>query len=298
MNKSSFNKPGSPLKLLAFELPHGERKHQLKFAFNLNRGNHKTVYDYLANGQLYEPDISHFFRRVLKEGDHVIDVGANLGFHTVLMSRLIGEQGVVHSFEPEPVNIADLKANLRLNAANNVRLHEVAVSSTQTKVRMFSSKLDGGWNTVLTGATADFVAEVDPTKNDFVENIDTNTLDALCAGRRYKIAKIDVEGYEGRVLDGANELLASGACDYWVVEYAAHCLTHFGEDQWSIRKRFHDHGYDCYVMSRFQNFPMYVPRETTVVVSNIINLLFARPGQLGRDFAENNFDAFVYGRIG
>jgi hypothetical protein len=147
----------------------------------------------------------------------------------------------------------------------------------------------------MTGADSKFVASIDREKNDFVDGVRTETLDGACTAGCYRVAKLDVEGYEGVVLDSGKELLKSGAVDYWVVEYAAHCLAHFGEDQWSIRRRFLEHGYDCFVLSRIINFPMYVPRETTIVVPTIINLLFAKPESLARDFKEQEFGLFVFG---
>jgi FkbM family methyltransferase len=74
----------------------------------------------------------------LRPGDVAYDIGANAGFFTLLMSRLVGPSGHVHAFEPLPLNVARLRRHLRINNIANVTVHPVAVSD-KTGVAKFCS---------------------------------------------------------------------------------------------------------------------------------------------------------------
>ena len=70
----------------------------------------------------YEPEETRLFRSKCRPGDTVIDVGANVGWYTVIASKLVGKKGRVIAFEPEPVNFAILKKNVLANGCENVIL--------------------------------------------------------------------------------------------------------------------------------------------------------------------------------
>jgi predicted methyltransferase len=68
--------------------------------------------DFLQKGKLYEPEVTAVFGRVLRPGDVVIDVGANVGWFTLLAASLVGPGGKVVACEPGPDNLAKLQANI------------------------------------------------------------------------------------------------------------------------------------------------------------------------------------------
>ena len=70
----------------------------------------------------YEPDLLYAFLHFLRPGDVCIDGGANLGYHTLFMSHLVGPTGLVLSFEPDPTHFATLEANIKLNNRENVQI--------------------------------------------------------------------------------------------------------------------------------------------------------------------------------
>src|SRR5579864_4256644 len=70
---------------------------------------------FLLHNGAGEPEVVHVMRRAIRPGDFVIDGGANIGFMTLIMSRLVGEQGHVEAFEPATVNFKKLRKNLELN---------------------------------------------------------------------------------------------------------------------------------------------------------------------------------------
>ena len=268
---------------------------ELNFQFDLSKGNHKTVHNFLSNGMFYEPDVTNLMKRALRSGDCAVDIGSNLGCHTLFMSKFVGVTGKVIAFEPDPRNLIDFKNNLAINLIKNITLHEVAVSDGKKKVDLLSYDLDGGWTAVSEGAANN----VDDAQ--LVSGIDAHSLDEMIKWEKVRLVKLDVEGYEGKVLDGAEHLINQGLVDFWIVEYAPHCLATFGEDQWTIRNRFKSVGYDCFVLTRSGQIPQFVPSETKIQTPDamqnvfVINLLFCKQQKLGEIYPENDFAKFVYG---
>jgi FkbM family methyltransferase len=143
---------------------------------------------------MYEYEKQELFRQVIRPGDVVYDIGANVGFYTLLASVLVGPSGKVISFEPLPRNLSLLRRHIRLNALANVEVFEGAVSSRR--------------------GTARFDAEGLPEMGHLSDRgqfeVKVFQLDELVADGRIpppKVMKIDVEGAELDVLEGARDTL-------------------------------------------------------------------------------------------
>ena len=76
-------------------------------------------------------------RSYVKPGEVVIDIGANVGYYTLIAARLVGETGRVYAFEPDPTNFAILDKNVRLNGFRNVVLEQKAVSNEPGSIELF-----------------------------------------------------------------------------------------------------------------------------------------------------------------
>jgi FkbM family methyltransferase len=143
----------------------------------------------------YEPEQTALFRKWLRPGDTLLDVGAHVGYYTLLSARLVGEKGEVWSFEPNPGNCAWLRRHVSLNGLRNVHVEEVAVSDAGGTARFAFGSGSG------TGRLA----------ADGTVEVRAVTLDEFCAehGIRPNALKIDVEGGELRVLAGAHRILTT-----------------------------------------------------------------------------------------
>ena len=142
----------------------------------------------------YEPQTRHWLQAVLGPGKVFFDIGANVGFFTLLGSRIVGEAGAVVAFEPLPENLGALKVHVRLNGARNVNVVAAAVSDRAGRERFgpvdnpaMGGRAPEGSIEVVTVALDDLVREG--------------------AVRRPDVLKIDVEGAELRVLAGARRTL-------------------------------------------------------------------------------------------
>ncbi len=154
------------------------------------------------NGCLdYEDDVVHVIERYLGPGDVFYDVGANVGVFAFLAATIVGEKGVVFAFEPEPNNVLCFRRSLERAPVRNVELRDCALGGEDGTMVFdrrggaFSGRLVEGKNEIGSGGTRD---------------IQVRSIDSLLAGgmRPPKLIKIDVEGGEGLVLEGAREMLS------------------------------------------------------------------------------------------
>jgi FkbM family methyltransferase len=146
----------------------------------------------------YERETQQVFARLVREGDVVYDIGANVGFFTLLAASLAGRSGAVYAFEPLPHNLAFLRRHLAVNDdANAAEVHvmDVALSSASGVARFATA----------TSAAMGRLADIGDLE------VRTETIDELVSSGRIappRFMKIDVEGAEHAVLTGAAATLA------------------------------------------------------------------------------------------
>jgi FkbM family methyltransferase len=142
---------------------------------------------------VYEAEVQGALARHLSPGDVAFDVGAHLGFFTLLLSRLVGSDGRVVSVEADPFMGNNLEANLNRNDSENVAVVKAAAGTVAIE-RRFSQGAGGG-----IGHLAD----------DGDIAVAGTTLDLLAERfGKPKLIKVDVEGAELEVLEGGSRLLA------------------------------------------------------------------------------------------
>ena len=146
----------------------------------------------------YEPFETQLFASHLQSGHVVLDIGANIGYYTLLAARLVGPQGAVYAFEPDPDNFALLQKNIHQNGYQNVVLENRAVSNQSGKIELFKGGKNWGGHRIY-----------DP--GDSQEHI---TIDAIALGEFFKdgptdihLIKMDIEGAEVRAIQGMSNLL-------------------------------------------------------------------------------------------
>ncbi len=128
-----------------------------------------------------------------------VDVGANFGLFTILLSRRLGEHGSVLSIEPDPFYFKLLTSNIKMNKCGNVLAINAAAWSSNTKVSLIPHTLGG----------LGFETKVAASIDESAREIPARTVDEFLAefGLKPKFVKIDVEGAEYRVLSGMAESL-------------------------------------------------------------------------------------------
>jgi FkbM family methyltransferase len=155
-----------------------------------------------------EPEVQQALAELIKPGQTVYDVGANIGFFTILCSRLVGPEGHVYAFEPIPQNLKTLHHNVALNRLENVTVVEQALSSSTGTAQMFVSPWSAFHSLNVEGATK----QEDHGPDEGEITVRTVTLDEFVQGegvRAPDLIKIDVEGAELIVVEGMAETLRS-----------------------------------------------------------------------------------------
>jgi FkbM family methyltransferase len=139
----------------------------------------------------------------VRRGDTVIDAGANIGTHSVALAQLVGKHGCVHAFEPLPFSFGLLEANVAENGLPWVRCHPTCVGAASGTV---AYPLVSARHVNNLGSVGLYVKELwenCPTIERPIISIDSMAL------RRIDFIKIDVEGHELEVLDGAMTTIAA-----------------------------------------------------------------------------------------
>jgi FkbM family methyltransferase len=149
----------------------------------------------------YEPEL-RYLESTLSAGMVVIDGGANLGIYTVLASALVGDEGLVLSFEPGETSFRNLEQNIALNGAQNVRPFKLALADTSGTRRLYHTR----------GGPVGYSLSTDEGVMTPYEIVQTTTIDDTLAAQgidRVDVLKLDVEGAEELALVGAGRLLES-----------------------------------------------------------------------------------------
>jgi FkbM family methyltransferase len=153
-----------------------------------------------------EPEVQAALAELIEPDQVVYDVGANIGFFTILCSRLVGPQGKVYAFEPIPENLATLRHNVALNGLSNVVVVDKALSSQTGTAQMFVSPWSAFHSLNVEGATKQDNHGAEAGEME----VQTITLDEFLQGdgvRAPDLLKIDVEGAELIVVQGMAETL-------------------------------------------------------------------------------------------
>ena len=152
----------------------------------------------LLSLQTYEPKLTEAFKQMVKPGDVVVDIGANIGYFTLLASRLVGERGRVYAFEPAPQNFALLSKNLTANGSRNVRAFQRAVSSSRGSGKLLVQGENWGSYRIVDSIADGQSVEVEIISMDeFFEN----------GHQKVNVVKMDAEGSEVRILQGSSRVL-------------------------------------------------------------------------------------------
>src|SRR5262249_21649006 len=134
---------------------------------------------------------AHLVRSLLVPGMNVADVGANIGYYTLMFAQVVGPKGRIVAIEPCPDNLPELKLNVERNKLRNVEIIPKAVGNEQKEIGLRSG--------INSGVVRDETTPAYSVEQDLLDNIITGPIDFM---------KLDVEGYEGFALEGAQRILS------------------------------------------------------------------------------------------
>ena len=161
----------------------------------------------LSVSEIYEPCVLDVVNKQIKKGDVVVDIGANIGYFTLIFARLVGDSGKVYAFEPDPTNFELLKKNVEINGYKNVVLVQKAVSNYDGVLKLYLSDKNPqdhriyDWNDGRKFVEARAV-RLDEYLKNYIGKID--------------FIKIDTQGAEGAVIEGPWELCKRTVALKWL----------------------------------------------------------------------------------
>ena len=175
------------------------------FVMRLHPRDDPWISDWIRQNGVYEPIESSIFTRLLGDSRDVYDVGANIGWYSLLAACKLGERGQVHAFEPSAKNVALLSYNVAANALANVAVHPFAIGRE-------------------TGIGDLYFCDVNPGDHRAFPSIDEPRSHSPVAIRRLDqffnsdrtcpaLVKVDTQGFELDVLRGMGDLLMDASRD-------------------------------------------------------------------------------------
>ena len=171
----------------------------------------------------YEPGTTSLFKNLVKPGMVVIDIGAHVGYYTLLAARQVGPSGKVYSFEPAPSNYAVLVKNIEITGYGNIEALQRAVSSDVGSLDLhLVTEFSGTHSLHHRGFHAGDVISVEVV-----------SIDAFLEERGWPqiyLIKIDAEGSEVDVLTGMRRLLEHQKSLKMIIEFCPPELVNAGRD--------------------------------------------------------------------
>lgn len=190
----------------------------------------------------YEPDVWASLMNEVRSGDTIADVGAFYGLYAIALAKRVGPSGRVVAFEPSPANHAVLVEHLRLNGVQDtIKVVQAAVGTKNGRVS-FQGDNSSESHVVV---SADGAGQSEPKGANTVEMV---ALDSVFAGQQLDILKIDVEGFEEQVMQGARELLSDPKRGPRALYIEVHPFAwhHVGTTGESLLSLLHQHNFQAF----------------------------------------------------
>jgi len=187
----------------------------------------KYIFNYLPDDKYvgqrvamekYEPYLTDLMLSKIKSGDVVLDIGANIGYDTVLFADKVGKKGKVIAVEPDPINFEILQKNIKENKLFNVVAVKAALGNENKKMKIFESEENYGdhrmWEETLRPAGTSLDREAKPVfcrrLDDLLKELEYQKIDFI---------KMDVQGFETLVIEGGKEIIKKNTptifFEYW-----------------------------------------------------------------------------------
>lgn len=191
----------------------------------------------LTEGNLFEPTEAQLIQLLIKRGDTVLDIGANVGYFRLLMARIVGDEGRVYSFEPSEQNAALLKRNIDENGYTNVTIVPKAVTNQSGSSSIYLSDENVGDHRVYPS---------EPGRE--AVSIETVSLDEFFGGKKVRVAliKMDIQGAEPMALEGMRKFLERQPDVNLIMEFWPYGIQQSGHNELAFLQMMSALGFICF----------------------------------------------------
>lgn len=218
----------------------------------------------------FETTTANLFKRMVKPGMTVFDVGANIGAHTLPLAHLVGDQGTVYAFEPTDWAVTKLKTNLSLNPnfANRVKLQQAFLSSNSSGNKV--DEVYASWSLEE--------KKVDPVHGGVafkLNNVPTLSIDEFVEAKnisKIDFFKIDVDGFEVEVLRGAKKSFAKFRPPI-LIELCPYIFERYNYSMDQLLDFFKENNYSLISLDESKKYPMNKDLYKLIPENGSINAL-------------------------
>ncbi|GCD43748.1 FkbM family methyltransferase [Streptomyces paromomycinus] len=240
------------------------RRARTRFGATFVTDTQDLIQRYIYLFGVWEPHLTRWLERRLRPGDVFVDVGANIGYYSLLASRLVGEKGAVVALEASPDFHRVLRKQVALNGCGNVRAVNAAISDREEMLTfILASSHNMGANSIVP-----YAGEAESTFEVAAQPLsDVLSADELA---RARVIKIDVEGAEGSVVRGLDPLLDQLRPDAELaIEVTPQRMLELGESAEELLDALRANGFHMYRLPNdytASRYPAALRREAAVPV--------------------------------
>jgi len=192
---------------------------------------------YLYIFKIYEPEETRILSQILQKNMTVVDLGANIGYYTIMFSKIVGSKGHVLAVEASPYNYHALLNNITQNNCENVTALNNAVTDCSKEIKLLISNKNYGESRIRSTVST-------YNSNKFTEEITVQglTLDEIISRYSLKpdLIKIDIEGAEYSALQGMKNTLSKSDEVIIISEFNPSALRQYGSQPFNFIKELHE----------------------------------------------------------
>lgn len=211
--------------------------------------------DWVVSKELYykkcwEREETEFFKKIILNGMNIIDIGANIGYFSILFSKWVGDKGKVFAFEPDPENFRFLVKNIQANICHNIIPINKAVSNNDGKIFLFQSATNKGDHRIID-------AKIIP--EDVIRNkieIEATRLDSsFSPEQKIDLIKMDIQGAEGLALEGMTQILSRNHKMYLFTEFWPYAIERSGKSPKEFLEQLNQLGFKIATINKNEKIP-------------------------------------------
>jgi FkbM family methyltransferase len=212
--------------------------------------------------ELYEQPETQLIHAVLDTGDVFLDVGANIGYYSLLASQIVGAHGQVHAFEPIPQNVVALRRTMLLNGITNIVVNQLAVGARPGSLDLFVSDHEAG--------SSGWASIVPSRRRSKVVTVERTAIDHYLRSRsisQVSLVKLDIEGGELDAFKGMRSLLGQPHAPDLLCEVNPHLLEKLGRESHDLTRFIAERGYALHRVESSTLKPIGSDQEITKLVN-------------------------------
>jgi len=217
----------------------------------------------------FEPVETEIVKKEIKENDIILDVGANIGYYSLIFAQLIGKSGKVYSFEPDPTNFEILKKNILVNKHENVILENKAVSNKEGNLKLYLSTENNGMHRIYPSKWCKESIDINSIKIDNYFN----------KNQKIDFIKLDIEGAEYDALLGMESIIQNNENIVIFIEFVPTSLEEHGTNPEKVIDFFINHKFKIFKINNIAEKKEEISKEELLNFKNkdkVTNLICKR----------------------